>query len=162
MSADRPMKVSEPMSAGEPASDRLCDAIRALRIELGILNDRVAMAAGLHPRDLDILDVIDRDGACTPKHLAARTGVRAATLTGVLARLERDGWVAREAHPGDARSWLLRSTERFDELRRLYADADRRVADLRTRLDPAAYDLLIPALTQLADGARRAAERVDP
>lgn len=123
--------------APEPGSaEDLRDAIRVLRIDLGILNDRIAARAGLNPRDLDLLDVIDREGPCTPGHLVERTGVRRATLTGVLARLENDGWIRRERDAADGRSARLRSTERFAELRALYRDADAHVEEVVAGLDP--------------------------
>lgn len=100
------------------------DVIRELRIELRIFNDKVAATAALNPHDLDILDVIDREGPCTPSQLAERTGYRRATLTGVLARLEQERWITREHAPSDRRSVLLSSTDRFDELRKLYAPLD--------------------------------------
>ncbi|MFT4228432.1 MarR family winged helix-turn-helix transcriptional regulator [Micropruina sp.] len=131
------------------------DAVRQLRIELQIVNDKIATAAGLNPRDLDVLDVIDREGPCTPSHLAARTGLPRATLTGVLARLEQQQWVARERHPADGRSAQLRSTDRFDELRRLYrpmTDATKAVTD---RLPPQERDLLERMLTDLVTAVRQ-------
>ncbi|WP_167443975.1 MarR family transcriptional regulator [Brevibacterium iodinum] len=102
----------------------LRDELRRLRIELRILNDAVAAEVGLNPRDLDILDVIDREGPCTPSTLAERTGYRRATLTSVINRLHRDGWIVRRTAPDDGRSSILASTARFDEIRALYAPAD--------------------------------------
>lgn len=99
----------------------LRQVVRELRIELRILNDAIAESAGLNPRDLDILDVIDREGPCTPSQLATRTGIRRATLTSVLARLESQGWVHRTVDNDDKRSAVLTSTGRFSELEALYA-----------------------------------------
>lgn len=127
-----------PRTAGgapEPGSAAdLRDAIRVLRIELVILNDHIAAQAGLNPRDLDLLDVIDREGPCTPGHLVDRTGVRRATLTGVLARLESDDWIRRERDAADGRSARLRSTPRFAELRGLYREADAQLAGVVAQL----------------------------
>jgi DNA-binding MarR family transcriptional regulator len=58
--------------------------LQDLRIELSIFTDKIAQAAGLNPRDLDVLDVVVHDGGLNPKQLAARTGIDPATLTGVL------------------------------------------------------------------------------
>lgn len=102
----------------------LRDAIREFRIELVILNDRVARSVGLQPRDLDILDVIDREGPCTPSQVAERIGWSRATMTGVLSRLEKDGWIERGTNPSDGRSMTIRSTTRFAELNAAYAEAD--------------------------------------
>lgn len=124
------------------------DVIRKLRIELQILNDRIAATVGLKPQDLDILDIIDREGPCTPSYLAARTGHHRATLTGVLARLEREHWIAREYNPSDARSALVTSTARFEELRRLYAPADAAATALSESLTGDERQVIHAALTQ--------------
>ncbi|MFE1082052.1 MarR family winged helix-turn-helix transcriptional regulator [Brevibacterium sediminis] len=112
------------MNADTTRPQSLKDAIREFRIELVILNDRVARSVGLQPRDLDILDVIDREGPCTPSQVAGRIGWSRATMTGVLSRLEKDGWIERDTNPSDGRSMTIRSTTRFAELNAAYAKAD--------------------------------------
>ncbi|WP_462418819.1 MarR family winged helix-turn-helix transcriptional regulator [Kytococcus sp. Marseille-QA3725] len=139
----------------------LVDAIRTLRIELQIANERVASAAGLNPRDLDVLDVIDRDGPCTPSYLSRRTGLRAATLTGVLARLRTRGWVEREADPADARSSRFTATGRFGELRELYRGADTRIADLAGSLPTDTTREVTRLLLRFADIVTAEAESLD-
>lgn len=137
-------------------SQALIDAIRILRIELGIANERVAAAAGLLPRDLDILDVIDRDSPCTPSYLATRTGLKAATLTGILTRLEAKGWIERRTDPNDGRSVQLTSTDRFNELRDLYRSGDETVRALALRFDQAERQTITTFLTQVSDAVRTA------
>lgn len=132
--------------------------IRSLRIELGILNDRIAEVAGLNPRDLDILDVIDREGPCTPRYLTTRTGVRAATLTGVLGRLEADGWISRSRNPHDGRSAQLSATGRFDELRNGYASADEQARLVAASLDPRSREVIATFLEQMILVARVASD----
>lgn len=112
------------MNADTTRPQSLKDAIREFRIELVILNDRVARSVGLQPRDLDILDVIDREGPCTPSQVAGRIGWSRATMTGVLSRLEKEGWIERDTNPSDGRSMTIRSTTRFAELNAAYAKAD--------------------------------------
>jgi MarR family transcriptional regulator, organic hydroperoxide resistance regulator len=66
------------------------------------------------------------------RELSADTGTRATTLTGVLDRLERRGYVTRELDPHDRRSFRLRPTPSGEAVARHVADA---VEDLeRTRL----------------------------
>ncbi|WP_193071072.1 MULTISPECIES: MarR family winged helix-turn-helix transcriptional regulator [unclassified Brevibacterium] len=115
------------------------DAIRELRIELVILNDRVARSVKLQPRDLDILDVVDREGPCTPSQIADRIGWSRATVTGVLTRLEADNWIERETNPTDGRSMTIRSTGRFAELNAAYAAVDREVDDRARATEAAAF-----------------------
>ena len=104
-------------------------SLQDLRIELGILTDRIALSAGLRPSDLAVLDVVAHDGPVSPGHLARRTGVHPATLTGVLARLEREGWLERTRDASDGRASVIRAVPaRLKVLQRLYAPVDRRLA----------------------------------
>jgi DNA-binding MarR family transcriptional regulator len=145
---------------GAPDGAELQRLIRNLRIELGILNDKVAGAVGLNPRDLDILDVIDRDGPCTPKYLSNRTDIQAATLTGMLARLEADGWITRSPDPADRRSARLTSTGRFAELRAIYAGADARMAQIMHTLTGPERASIARFLAAVADLARACGDEV--
>lgn len=143
MTAPSPVPTPDPHRAPDPdhrggeEAAALRETLRALRIELQILNDSVAARAGVNPRDLDVLDVIDREGPCSPSWLAERTCTRRATLTSVLARLEQDGWIARRKDPRDGRAVRVASTGRFAELRELYGAADAAVDDLRGELTTA-------------------------
>ena len=134
-------------------------AVQDLRIELAVLNDKVAAAVGLNPRDLDVLDVVAHEGPCTPGHLAARTGVPAATLTGVLARLARDGWITRTPDPDDGRSARIAAAARVAELRTRYASADVEVAELLAELDTREQCVIAAFLASVAAAARRAGDR---
>lgn len=143
-------------------ADSLRDAVRVLRIELRIVNDRVAMAAGLNPRDLDILDVIDRDGPCTPSHLSERTGYHRATLTGILSRLVKDGWLIRDSNPEDGRSARLTPSNRFAELREFYAPVDEASSELATSLSSHDRERLAEVLHEVAATARRTSSSIKP
>jgi DNA-binding MarR family transcriptional regulator len=71
--------------------------------------------------DLECLDVITRHGPLSPSALARRAGLHPATLTGVLDRLERGGWIARDRDPADRRGVLVRAERgRGAEILRLY------------------------------------------
>ncbi len=139
----------------------LNDLIRSLRIELAILNDRIAAQAGLKPRDLDLLDVIDRDGPCTPKHLSRRTGLRAATLTGMLARLEAEGWIDRSRDPHDGRSTQLRATPRSEELRAAYSTATESAHLVAASFDAAQREAVAHFLDQIVRSVRIASTSLD-
>ena len=81
--------------------------LRNLRIELAMLNHRVGGRAALKDADLDCLDVLVRYGSMSPTELSRRTGIHAATMTGILTRLERDGWIVRERAENDRRAVVL-------------------------------------------------------
>src|SRR5437899_13094088 len=84
-------------------------SLRALSIQLSLLNHQVGARAGLNDVDLDCLDLVARHGPLSPSALAERAALHPATMTGILDRLERGGWVARERDPSDRRAVLVRA-----------------------------------------------------
>jgi DNA-binding MarR family transcriptional regulator len=82
--------------------------LRELRTELAILNHRVSTRSQIKDGDLDCLDIISRDGPISPSTLARRAGVHVATMTGILDRLEREGWIVRDRDQRDRRAVLVR------------------------------------------------------
>ena len=83
-------------------------SLRELRIELSVLNHRVGSQSEIKDVDFDCLDVITRYGPISPTTLARRIGVHAATMTGILDRLERGGWIVRDRDERDRRAVLVR------------------------------------------------------
>ncbi|QQS02252.1 MAG: MarR family transcriptional regulator [Austwickia sp.] len=103
-------------------------ALVDLRIELFAHTHAVAQAVDLNYCDLSCLDIIHRAGQISPSELARRTATHAATVTGIIRRLEERGWIERTAHPEDRRAVLLRlPADRAERLAALYRDADRRL-----------------------------------
>src|SRR5438105_426837 len=97
-------------------------SLRELRMQLSMLNLHVGAHLDLKDVDLDCLDLIASHGPLSPTALARRAGLHPATITGILDRLERGGWVARQRDPADRRAVVVRARhERTAELVRLYA-----------------------------------------
>jgi DNA-binding MarR family transcriptional regulator len=85
------------------------DSLRELNLQLSLLGHRVGAELQLKDVDFDCLELITRHGPLSPGAVARRTGLHAATVTGILDRLERDGWVARERDPVDRRGVVVRA-----------------------------------------------------
>lgn len=101
---------------------QLRTALREANTHLSFLNQQVGGCVELKGNDVECLDQIGRHGPMTPRELARGTGLHPATLTGILDRLERGGWIAREPSPADRRSIQLRALPtRAKELIGLYA-----------------------------------------
>ncbi|GAA4913076.1 MarR family winged helix-turn-helix transcriptional regulator [Streptomonospora salina] len=87
------------------------DEVRSLRrfITATLLNGQVtADAAGLHPVDLYVLNLVDVDGAATAGELAKHTGLTTGAITKLVDRLVRSGLVERARDPADRRRVVIR------------------------------------------------------
>ena len=116
-----------------------------------MLNHHVGARLDLNDIDLDCLDLIARHGPLSPSALARRAGLHPATMTGILDRLERGGWVARDRDPSDRRAVVIRSLRgRTAELIGLYSG-------MNTSMDQICAGYGDAELALLADFLRRAA-----
>ena len=96
-------------------------SLRELSNQLSLLNHHVGAHVELKDVDLDCLELLNRHGPLSPSALARRAGLHPATMTGILDRLERGGWVARERDPSDRRAVVIRVLRgRAGELFSLY------------------------------------------
>ncbi|KRC47016.1 MarR family transcriptional regulator [Leifsonia sp. Root227] len=135
-------------------------SLRDLRVQLSTLNHQVGVAAELRDTDLDCLDLISNDGPLSPSALARLAGLHPATLTGILDRLEKGGWIARDRDPADRRSVLLRALpDRSRDMFRLYAGMNARMDDLCAGYDTEQLELIGDFLQRATRAGRDAAER---
>ena len=140
------------------------ESLRDLGAQLSLLNHSVGTRLDLKATDLECLDLITRHGPLSPSALARRAGLHPATLTGILDRLERGGWIERGRDPSDRRGIVVQAARgRGAEILRLYL-VD---SGMNTAMDQicAAYDdkdlqLLTGFLHRTAEAARTAAEKL--
>src|SRR6266508_3271663 len=100
------------------------ESLRELSIQLSLLNHHVSAHLNLNHIDLDCLDLIHRHGPLSPSALARRAGLHPATITGILDRLQRGGWITRDRDPNaaDRRAVTVRALpDRGQELYGLYS-----------------------------------------
>lgn len=94
--------------------DQISQAVRAAlnRKELAAARTRAALARLLGLSDTDVLAIqhLALAGRLTASQLGAQLRMTSGGSTALVQRLEREGCVAREAHPHDRRSTLLRLT----------------------------------------------------
>jgi DNA-binding MarR family transcriptional regulator len=136
-------------------------ALQDLRIELAIATSRVADRAGLRPADLDILDVVAHYGPVSPTYLSRRTGTHIATLTGVLARLERDGWIRRRRDPRDGRASIIEADPRgVAILDALYTSGNHELKDLAETFDTGSAEAILAYLLAAARIVRAKADAI--
>jgi DNA-binding MarR family transcriptional regulator len=80
-----------------------------LRFIAGVVlfSNEVAKQVGLGPSDSQFLGLLGLEGPLTPGRLAELTGLTTGTVTGVLDRLERGGYVRRERDATDRRKVVV-------------------------------------------------------
>jgi DNA-binding MarR family transcriptional regulator len=139
-------------------------ALRDLGGELSRLNQSVGGRLDLKGTDLECLDLITRHGPISPSALARRTGLHPATMTGVLDRLERDGWIVRDRDPADRRGVLIRAQRgRGAEVLRLYlvdSGMDSALDQICARYSGEELDVIAGFLRSTAEAGRTAAEKL--
>ncbi|HWD06221.1 MAG TPA: MarR family transcriptional regulator [Amycolatopsis sp.] len=140
------------------------DAFRDLNIQLSLLNRRFGGRVELRDTDWTCLDFVNRHGPLTPTELARRTGLHPATLTGVLDRLQKSGWIVRERDPEstDRRAVTLRAVrERNAELFGVFAGMNKRMDELCAHYSEADLAVIADFLTRTAEAGQASAEELD-
>jgi DNA-binding MarR family transcriptional regulator len=136
-------------------------SLRELAIQLSLLNHQIGGRLQLQDVDIDCLDLIDRLGPLSPSALAREAGLHPATITGILDRLERGGWVARERDPADRRAVLVRVLpERLPDLLRLYGGMNRSMNQIYAGYDERELEVIADFLERTAMAGRGATDKL--
>lgn len=138
---------------------RLIRALRAMNSELTASNRAVAARTGLNDSDLAVLDALHRDGPQTPTSLARRTRMGTTTMTSVLRRLIRDGWIERRPSETDLRSFTIHATS-IDRLAEIFLPANRKLIALVEDWPETQVDQLIEFLENATKVIHESAEQL--
>ena len=143
---------------GSTEGDEVAEVASRMRLATARLHRTLRQSAdsGLSPSQLSALVAIDRHGSMTLGELATHEAVAPPTITGVVARLEADGNVAREADPLDRRVVRVTATDQGREV--VIRTRERKDAWLTQRiagLDPEELERLAAALPVIEALAER-------
>src|ERR1700687_6185859 len=108
METEKPAS-ADPRRRHQQLTGAIKRSLRDLRMQLALLNLRVGARLELKDVDLGCLSLIGSYGRLSPTALARGAGLHPATITGILDRLERGGWVARERDRSDRGAVVVRS-----------------------------------------------------
>lgn len=139
------------------------ESLRELRNQLSLFHHQVGTKVALKDVDLDCLELIGRHGPLSPSALARRAGMHPATMTGILDRLQRGGWVVRERDPdaADRRAVAVRAVRgRNAELFRLYAGMNTAMDELCAGYTDAELELIADFLRRTTGAGQAAAEEL--
>jgi DNA-binding MarR family transcriptional regulator len=136
-------------------------SLRELRSQLSLLNHRVGAHVELKDVDLDCLDLINQHGPLSPSALARRAGLHPATITNILDRLERGGWVTRDRDPADRRAVVVRARrDRNAELLGLFAGMNAAMDQLLAAYGEDQLELLADFLHRTTAAGRNATDEL--
>ena len=124
--------MSRRASAKRDPVEELADGLHSAAIHLLRRLRRADPASGLSPARLSALSVVVFGGPMRISDLARAEQVRTPTMTPIVAALEADGLITREADEKDARAAVLRATPKGQRL--MAEGRARRVAALTAEL----------------------------
>lgn len=128
-------------------------AVRLFIAGASFLSQRAADALGLHPTDMQFLNLLDLLGPMTPGALAQWSGLSSGGVTVVLDRLESAGYVRREPNPDDRRSVLIRLQRRQQKrVDTNYKGAQEQFAELAKKFSEAELEVILRFFTASSAG----------
>jgi DNA-binding MarR family transcriptional regulator len=108
-------------SKSDVIADIVGRLVRRHSTAIVLFHQAVAERLGIGPADHKCLDLLRERGPMTGSELAALTGLTTGAITGIVARLERAGYLHREADPHDRRKQTLRpSAEQAREIKHVF------------------------------------------
>jgi DNA-binding MarR family transcriptional regulator len=156
-----PSKRAEAIRHRKESASAIRESLRALRIQLSLLNYRVGSQLDLQDVDLDCFDIIDADGPLGPSALARRAGLHPATLTGILDRLEKGGWIVRERDPSDRRAVVVRvARERYADIMRPYQGMNRGMNKLLAGYSDSELEVIADFMHRTVEAGRDATDEL--
>lgn len=160
MSSVSPERAEE-IRRRQRSSAQVRESLRELRIQLSLLNYRIGSQLGLKDVDLDCLDILDVYGPLSPTALARRAGLHPATMTGVLDRLERGGWLARERDASDRRAVVVRIlSDRYAELMRFYSPMNRSMNKILAKYSDSELEAIADFMRRTVEAGRSATDEL--
>ena len=139
------------------------ETMRDLAVRLSLLTHQIGGRLDLKGTDLDCLDLIDRYGPIGPGALARRTGLHPATMTGIIDRLERGGWITRQRDPNDRRAITIRlHRSRARQILRLFGGMNAEMARISASYTDAELAVIADFLQRVADAASAAVHELPP
>jgi DNA-binding MarR family transcriptional regulator len=105
--------------------------VRRMGAQTVLTSQAVAQRFGLHTTDLEVLDLVYMRGQVSAGELAQATGLTTGSVTALIDRLVRAGYVERHADPDDRRRVLVRIRhEAVAPIKAVYAPMSVRMSEL--------------------------------
>jgi DNA-binding MarR family transcriptional regulator len=136
-------------------------AVRRMGAQTVLTSRTVAERFGLHPTDLECLDLIFMGSGTTSSDLAKATGLTSGAMTAVIDRLEGAGYVVRVPDPEDRRRHRIHvQAEAIGPLLAAYAPMQTAMIKLWKEFRPGELRVILDFLTRSTDLAVQCAETI--
>lgn len=128
-----------------------------------MFHNTVSERIGISAVEEKTLDLLEREGPLTAGELASRTGLAPASVTGLIDRLVRKGFVRRAAHTEDRRRVNVEiDRARAASLGELFSDIAARFGDLYESYTDDQLELILDFVRKSTAILREAAEALPP
>ena len=128
-------------------------AVRLFIAGASFLSQRAADTLGLHPTDMQFVNLLDLLGPMTPGALAQWSGLSSGGVTVVIDRLESAGYVRREPNPEDRRSVLIHlQPTRQERVDANYKGAQKQFAEVTKGFSEAELEIILRFFTASSAG----------
>ncbi|MFC4114505.1 MarR family winged helix-turn-helix transcriptional regulator [Nonomuraea zeae] len=97
--------------SGEELRRAVAREMQALQAAVDAYDDEAARSLGVNRTDLHCLEVLNQHAALTPSRLGSELGLTTGSVTAMLDRLERLGYLTRSPDATDRRKTLIQITE---------------------------------------------------
>jgi DNA-binding MarR family transcriptional regulator len=124
-------------------------AVRKMGAQSVIASRTIADRFGMHMTDLEVLDLIFLRGAVSAGELAEATGLTSGSVTALIDRLAKAGYVERCDDPSDRRKVLVRIRhDAIEPIKRLYTSTQKRMFALWSTFEPRDLEVIIDFITR--------------
>ena len=135
--------------------------VRRMGVQSVLMGRVIADRFGMHPTDLETLDLIVLSEETTAGDLAKATGLTSGAMTTVVDRLERAGYVVRVADPNDRRRHFIRvKPEAGARVGATYDRLEAAVVQLWSGYSDDELKLILDFLTRSTDAAVTFVEQI--
>jgi DNA-binding MarR family transcriptional regulator len=138
-----------------PVAGRLGEAVEGYQAAVDDFDREVARLLGVNETDLRCLEILIQgpQGPVTPRDLADQLGLTTGSVTAMLDRLEKIGYLTRSPHPTDKRRLIVRATDAvrlraFELLAPMLEEGGRMLAN---SYSPAELELITGFLTRATE-----------
>ena len=127
-------------------------SVRKMGAQSVITSQTVAERFGLHTTDLEVLDLIFLREQASAGELASATGLTSGSVTALIDRLVKAGYVDRNPDPGDRRRVIVRiRRDAVAPIEAAYASMQARMAELWSTYSVHDLEVIADFLTRSTD-----------